>query len=115
MRVLLLVLAASIALLARAEPRTEPSCAAATGATTLPLIELYTSEGCDSCPPADAWLHTTFPPGNTNAAVLAFHVDYWNSLGWRDRFASAAFSERQRQELAATGRDVVYTPQLLVQ
>src|ERR1043166_1377606 len=63
-----------------------------------PLIELYTSEGCSSCPPAEAWLSKL----KTEAGLwkdfvpVAFHVDYWDHLGWRDRFASAVFTERQR-------------------
>ncbi len=94
------------------------TCQAASGDAVLPLVELYTSEGCDSCPPADRWLRETFPPdapGPPRAAVLAFHVDYWDRLGWPDRFAQHAFSERQRAVVSAGGGATVYTPQVLVQ
>ncbi|HZQ62864.1 MAG TPA: DUF1223 domain-containing protein, partial [Casimicrobiaceae bacterium] len=93
------------------------ACSASTGASTIPLVELYTSEGCDSCPPADRWLRNTFPPESSaaRASVLAFHVDYWDSLGWRDRFADAAYTARQRAMVHAAGGRTIYTPQLLVQ
>lgn len=82
----------------------------------LPLVELYTSEGCDSCPAADRWLSAHFPPGGpTPAAVLAFHVDYWDRLGWKDRFASPAFTARQYQAMRANRATFVYTPQLVLQ
>jgi hypothetical protein len=92
------------------------SCTATSGARMLPLVELYTSEGCSSCPPADRWLSSHFT-GNAPAAaaVVAFHVDYWNDLGWRDRFASHAFTERQRHVAEANGLGFVYTPQVVVQ
>lgn len=76
------------------------------------LIELYTSEGCSSCPPADQKLAAILGhPGLWSKLVpVAFHVDYWDYLGWQDRFARAGFSDRQRQ-LRAHGRvSAVYTP-----
>ena len=80
------------------------------------LIELYTSEGCDSCPPADRWLSSLSTKNLGNRAVaLALHVDYWDRLGWKDRFASAGFSQRQRDESARSGGEFVYTPQVLLQ
>lgn len=95
------------------------SCSSVSGARTLPLVELYTSEGCDSCPPADRWLRETFAPpqqaSSARAAVLAFHVDYWDSLGWPDRFASHAHTERQQMLVRAGGRRTAYTPQLFIQ
>ncbi len=94
------------------------SCSAMSTARTLPLVELYTSEGCDSCPPADRWLHATFPSGTgatAAAAVLAFHVDYWNDLGWTDRFARHEYTIRQQDAVRAQHARTVYTPQLLVQ
>lgn len=83
----------------------------------LALVELYTSEGCSSCPPADRWLSSSFPPnaGAANAAALAFHVDYWDRLGWKDRFASPAWTQRQQAASRASGARFVYTPQLLIQ
>src|SRR5262245_59198706 len=61
-------------------------CTATSGARRVPLLELYTSEGCDSCPPADRWIASLPSRGLTSDRVvtLAFHVDYWNYLGWTD-------------------------------
>jgi hypothetical protein len=98
-------------------PATAGTCAAKSGARTVTLIELYTSEGCDSCPPADRWLASTFPVGMTSpdAIPLAFHVDYWDRLGWKDRFAESAWTERQHAAARANRLRFVYTPQVLVQ
>ncbi|HEX4349582.1 MAG TPA: DUF1223 domain-containing protein, partial [Verrucomicrobiae bacterium] len=62
------------------------------------LVELYTSEGCSSCPPAEYWLNQLkHSPGLwKNFVPVAFHVDYWNSLGWKDHWSAPEFSERQR-------------------
>jgi hypothetical protein len=80
------------------------------------VIELYTSEGCDSCPPADRWLSSLSKQKLGDRAVaLALHVDYWDRLGWKDRFGSAGFSQRQRAESARSGGEFVYTPQVLLQ
>jgi hypothetical protein len=80
------------------------------------LIELYTSEGCDSCPPADRWLSKLASgSGETRAVALAFHVDYWDRLGWRDRFGNAAFTARQYDEVRRQGTGFAYTPQVVVQ
>lgn len=109
--------AACAALLAVPVAAAERACSAASGATLLPVVELYTSEGCDSCPPADAWLARAFPVEDRvpKASVLAFHVDYWDRLGWRDRFASASYTARQNELAEARDSRLVYTPQLLVQ
>jgi len=79
------------------------------------LVELYTSEGCNSCPPADLWLsRLRTDSAGRRIVALAFHVDYWNQLGWVDRFSQPAFSERQRQ-IATRGRSrVIYTPQVVL-
>ena len=84
---------------------------------TRPLLELYTSEGCDSCPPADRWLASNFGASisDPRAVALAFHVDYWDRLGWVDRFASAAYTDRQYAAMRANGESFVYTPQVLLQ
>lgn len=76
------------------------------------LLELYTSEGCSSCPPAEAWLGgLRDAPGLWRDFVpVAFHVVYWDQLGWRDRFASKEFTARQYAYSAAWGSDTVYTP-----
>ena len=87
------------------------TCAVRSGAQTMPLVELYTSEGCSSCPPADRWLTRSL--GSDAANFVAFHVDYWDDIGWPDRFASPAYSQRQRQRVAAAGSRAVYTPQVM--
>ena len=80
------------------------------------VIELYTSEGCNSCPPVDRWFGGLAKEGISpeTAVLLAFHVDYWNQLGWPDRFSRSEFSQRQRDVAARHGSGVIYTPQLTV-
>jgi hypothetical protein len=76
------------------------------------LLELYTSEGCSSCPPADRWLRSLEQrPGLFSEFIpMAFHVDYWDYIGWKDRFAERKFSERQRQYARLGQVATVYTP-----
>jgi len=76
------------------------------------LLELYTSEGCSSCPPAEAWLGNLLehPDLWSRVVPVAFHVDYWNYLGWKDPFSSPQHSQRQRQYRAQGGVKAVYTP-----
>lgn len=91
------------------------SCEARSGAGTGALLELYTSEGCSSCPPADRWfgaLSTKADP--RTLSLLAFHVDYWDEIGWPDRFAQHAFTLRQSQRVRARGSKTVYTPQVML-
>lgn len=92
------------------------TCTAESAARRVALLELYTSEGCNSCPPTDRWVSELPGRGFTPATVvtLAFHVDYWNYLGWRDPFSAAQYSERQRTASARNRARVVYTPQLLL-
>jgi hypothetical protein len=81
------------------------------------LVELFTSEGCSSCPPADRLAGAIARKARTEDApvyVVAFHVDYWDRLGWPDRFASAEFTKRQHRYAEATNSDRVYTPQMIV-
>lgn len=92
----------------------EPACRVRSGAERVPLVELYTSEGCSSCPPADRWLSRQVAAGGQGAHWLAFHVDYWDDLGWPDRFAAPAHAARQRARVAAAGKRAVYTPQVMV-
>jgi hypothetical protein len=108
---------ASVSLLAFALPVAALTCHAVSAQLTRPLVELYTSEGCDSCPPADRWLSARFPAKDTNvgAIAIAFHVDYWDRLGWVDRFGSPGFTERQYAAMRANGSTFVYTPQVLLQ
>ena len=92
------------------------ACTAESRPHRVPLLELYTSEGCDSCPPADRWV-SELPHRGLDASrvvVLAFHVDYWDRLGWVDRFGQQRFSERQRLLNSRNGARVVYTPQLVL-
>lgn len=80
------------------------------------LLELYTSEGCNSCPPADRWISSLRRPGliPQQLVVLAFHVDYWNYLGWQDRFSQRRFTDRQQALVRANGLRTAYTPQLVL-
>lgn len=92
------------------------SCTVESGARRVALLELYTSEGCDSCPPADRWASTLPARGLDPAHVvtLGFHVDYWNQLGWNDPFSKADYSARQRAANQRNHSTVVYTPQFLL-
>lgn len=90
------------------------ACRVRSGDARVPLVELYTSEGCSSCPPADRWLSRQIEADGQGAHWFAFHVDYWDDLGCLDRFGAAAHSERQRQRVAAAGRRTVYTPQVMM-
>lgn len=76
------------------------------------IVELYTSEGCNSCPPADRFLSSLVE--RPDVLGLAFHVDYWDRLGWKDRFASPAYTERQQLLQRASGARFIYTPQVIV-
>jgi hypothetical protein len=76
------------------------------------LVELYTSQGCNSCPPANKLVGKL--ADRDGVVVLTFPVDYWDSLGWKDTFGSHAFTERQRAYATARGDDQVYTPQVVV-
>ncbi len=91
-------------------------CHAGSADHQIALFELYTSEGCDSCPPADRWFSGLARSVDASHAVeLAFHVDYWDRLGWRDRFGSSAYTARQREQAARQRAPFVYTPQILLQ
>jgi hypothetical protein len=88
------------------------ACQATAGATAPTVVELYTSEGCSSCPPADRWLSTL--KGRSDVLPLAFHVNYWDNLGWVDRFATPETTARQYTLSRAAGNGSVYTPQVVV-
>ncbi len=81
---------------------------------TVVVMELFTSQGCSSCPPADALLAEYAGMHNENIIALSFHVDYWNRLGWKDPFSSKYYSERQEWYSRYLPNGSVYTPQLLV-
>ena len=88
------------------------TCSARTPAHSTPVVELYTSEGCNSCPPADRWLSAL--SARHEVVALAFHVDYWDRLGWVDRFASPTFTQRQAQQQVVNGARYSYTPQVVI-
>ena len=91
--------------------------AAAGGGENPVVLELFTSQGCSSCPPADRLLSRLVAEseaGGTPVIGLAFHVDYWNYIGWEDPFSSAQWSARQRKYAEALRASSVYTPQLVI-
>jgi len=88
------------------------ACSAKSPRHATQVVELYTSEGCNSCPPADRWLSKLKTDPQTIA--LAFHVDYWDRLGWKDRFASPAYTQRQAEQQTVNGARFSYTPQVVV-
>jgi hypothetical protein len=78
------------------------------------VLELFTSQGCSSCPPADAIIGKYALQNNPTIIPLAFHVDYWDNLGWKDPFSKPEFSERQRQYATILNTQGNYTPQLVI-
>ncbi|NEV60836.1 DUF1223 domain-containing protein [Thiorhodococcus minor] len=88
------------------------ACEVESGPGTTALIELYTSEGCSSCPPADARLSRLRP--DQSLVPLALHVGYWDDLGWRDPFAQEGFAKRQSWLVGLGGARTVYTPQFFI-
>ena len=108
----LLCACAAAAIAAPANARASSVCSAQSGATVPAVVELYTSEGCSSCPPADRWLSGL--KGRPGVVALAFHVDYWDSLGWKDRFAQPQFTQRQNATQRTSGARFAYTPQVIV-
>lgn len=91
-----------------------PACGVQSPATRTPVIELYTSEGCSSCPPADRWLSGLKAAAAEGRVVAqAFHVGYWDYIGWVDRFAAPAHTLRQREIAARNRQGNIYTPQLV--
>jgi len=101
---------ASSLLFSAALPAWSASCEVRSGRERTPVIELYTSEGCSSCPPADQWLS-----GLKGRPVVAqaFHVGYWDYIGWVDRFANSAHTQRQRELAQRNQLSGIYTPQLV--
>jgi hypothetical protein len=103
-----------LALSGAAVASTAATCEAVSRPQLTPVIELYTSEGCSSCPPADRWLSGLKSAAAQGRVVAqAFHVGYWDNLGWVDRFALTAATARQRELAAANNLRSIYTPQLV--
>jgi hypothetical protein len=112
MRSLNVIALASLPTFCALAAETSPSqCRAVSTAQPPAVVELYTSEGCSSCPPADRWASAL--KGRPDVLVLAFHVNYWDRLGWPDRFASDATTERQHLLQRAMATPYVYTPQVV--
>lgn len=86
------------------------ACEVQSGPTLTPVVELYTSEGCSSCPPADQWLSSL---KGQAVVAQAFHVAYWDYIGWKDRFAQPAFTARQKEVAASSQLRGIYTPQVV--
>ncbi len=105
-------LAAITPALAQPVVQTSAPCSAKSAGPAPAVVELYTSEGCSSCPPADRWLSQL--KGRNDVIALAFHVSYWDRLGWPDRFASPALTQRQEALRDRHGARYVYTPQVVV-
>ena len=103
---------AALAALLPAWALADGSCTARSAAVAPTVVELYTSEGCSSCPPADRWFSTL--KGRPDVLAMAFHVTYWDRLGWPDRFARPEYTQRQYTLSEQAGRSNVYTPQVLV-
>ena len=108
MKTVLSLCIAALPLLAAAQ-----ACERTAGTRPPQVVELYTSEGCSSCPPADRWLSTL--KGRDDLLPLAFHVGYWNQLGWADRFATQDTTDRQYALARELGASNVYTPQVVAQ
>ena len=112
MRVAVALLALSLGV-----PAWGAQCVAQSGPHTTALVELYTSEGCSSCPPADRWLSglASSGLGPERVVPLALHVDYWDYIGWKDPYAKREFSLRQRKLTQLQRLALVYTPQVMLQ
>ena len=82
-----------------------------TKSNTIVVLELFTSQGCSSCPPADRYLNDI---KSDNIIALSYHVDYWNYIGWKDPFSKSAFSDKQRQYGTKFNSRTIYTPQLVI-
>lgn len=85
---------------------------AAVQAEPVVVVELYTSQGCSSCPPADEFV--AMLASDPRILPLALHVDYWDYIGWADAFAQAKFTDRQRDYAQVVGSRTIYTPQLII-
>ena len=106
-------LAIAAAVAAAAPAQAAPSaCTARSGPTVPTVVELYTSQGCSSCPPAERWLSGL--KAREGVVTLAFHVDYWDYIGWKDRYAQPQFTQRQNGSQRTSGARFAYTPQVIL-
>ena len=117
MRILPAVSVAFLAAASASVGAAPAACQARSGPSTTALVELYTSEGCDSCPPADRWLQGLAGRGLAPDRVvpLSLHVNYWDYIGWKDPYAQQRFADRQRKLAQVMKARIVYTPQVLLQ
>lgn len=112
----LCVIVASLLAAAPASAQPERRCVATSPAHQVALVELYTSQGCSSCPPADRWLSQLEARSSRDRVIpIALHVDYWNYIGWTDPYAQRRFTERQRALASANNSRTIYTPGVFVQ
>lgn len=90
-------------------------CSAKSGQSRVALLELYTSEGCSSCPPADKWLSYLPQQGidSSQLVPLSMHVDYWNYIGWKDPYSAPEYTQRQREIAQRNQLRSIYTPQMV--
>jgi hypothetical protein len=105
----------SLSLLVAAALSAAAACSVQSPAQQVALVELYTSQGCSSCPPADRWL-ADLPRQfrGTQVVPVALHVGYWDYIGWKDPFARREFNDRQRQLADRAGERTVYTPGVFI-
>jgi hypothetical protein len=110
------MLLASVIAAAAAAVVPPQACTATSPAHQVALVELFTSQGCSSCPPADRWLGQLAARTPRNRVVpIALHVDYWDYIGWKDPYARSEFTARQRALAVANGSRTVYTPGVFIQ
>lgn len=115
-RFLSIVLGAGMLLSAQSGLAADANCVANSSKHRVALLELYTSEGCSSCPPADAYLSQLESGGISRDKLvpLSLHVDYWNYIGWRDPFSDPVYTKRQREIALRNRLSSMYTPQMVL-
>jgi hypothetical protein len=114
LKILMSVAAISLFAFNKFSSEKEKPVLSAQRSTGFAVIELFTSEGCSSCPAADDVVAAAAKNYPQNVFVLGFHVDYWNRLGWKDEYSSAAYTDRQQQYAALFALSGIYTPQVVV-